>query len=199
MPQPNKIYTHFPNDKFEIPCVGDSTECSRVCLCGGCHGELHFHLYIYSHYSPIGCIISFDDIFGNRLCVYIACFLFFLFRPYLFHYYFFFVLFFHRAFLINSLYSHTSLVPSRFTFLSSFHSFPAFLRFSLSLSLSLSHRVIVYYTIILGLLHGAELACYYSLYFFSVVYRCGICAYSIHSACCCFAAPSRFLFPYTIF
>lgn len=144
MPQPNKIYTHFPNDKFEIPCVGDSTECSRVCLCGGCHGELHFHLYIYSHYSPIGCIISFDDIFGNRLCVCIACFLFFLFRPYLFHYYFFFVLFFHRAFLIYSLYSHTSLVPSRFTFLSSFHSFPAFLRFSLSLS----HRVIVYYTII---------------------------------------------------
>lgn len=117
---------------------------------------------------------------------------------------------FISSLFISLLFFFCLIFPSRISYIFTLFphflsSFPFYFSFffpfvsGLPTLLSLSHRVIVYYTIILGLLHGAELASYYSLYFFSVVYRCGICAYNIHSACCCFAAPSRFLFPYTIF
>jgi hypothetical protein len=110
--------------------------------------------------------------------------------------FFFCLIFPSRISYIFTLFPH--FLSSFLFYFSFFFPFVSGLPTLLSLSLSSCYSILYYYRV-LGLLHGAELACYYSLYFFSVVYRCGICAYSIHSACCCFAAPSRFLFPYTIF
>ena len=95
----------------------------------------------------------------------------------------FFCLIFPSCISYIQLYSHTSLVPSRFTFLSSFHSFPAFLRFSLSLSLS--HRVIVYDTIILGLLHGAAGLLLFALFLLCCLLRYVLIVYVVMLLFCC--------------
>ena len=88
-----------PYDKFEIPCVcGWLQSVVEFVFVVGVMANFIF-IYIYSHYSPIGCIISFDDIFGNRLCVY-RVFSFLFISSLFISLFFFFVLFFHRAFLI---------------------------------------------------------------------------------------------------